>query len=206
MAGEDRLRTRIALEAARIMAEEGIEEHGVAKKKAADRLGLADCRNLPRTEEVEAALIEHHRLFGDADQPRRIAHLRKLALEAMRFLADFSPVLVGGVWSGAAGRFSPIRLHLFPDAPEDVMRKLWDARIPFEEKSHILPRDAELAGEQPALHFYVDGTRVELLLFPSAWKTRNLRKKGGQSVGGGIKDLLRLMEADVPMGKSQQES
>ena len=197
MASEDRLRTRIALEAARIMAEEGIEEPGVAKKKAAERLGLADCRNLPRTEEIEAALIEYHRLYGDADQPRRIAHLRKLALEAMRFLADFSPLLVGGVWNGAAGRFSPIRLHLFPDAPEDVMRKLWDARIPFEEKSHALPRDAELPGEQPALHFYVDGARVELLLFPSAWKTRALRKKGGQPVGGGVKDLQKRMAIDA---------
>jgi len=200
MVSEDRLRTRIALEAARLMAEEGIEDPGVAKKKAADRLGLADCRNLPRTEEIEAALVEYHRLYGDSDQPRRIAHLRKIALEAMRFLADFSPLLVGGVWSGAAGRFSPIRLHLFPDAPEDVMRKLWDARIPFEEKSHTLPRDSDLAGEQPALHFYVDGTRVELLLFPSTWKTRIPRKKGGQIVGGNLKDLQELMavEALIP--------
>lgn len=197
MPSEDRLRTRIALEAARIMAEEGIEEHGLAKKKAADRLGLADCRNLPRNEEIEAALIEHQRLFSDADQPRRIAHLRKLALEAMRFLAEFSPLLVGGVWNGAAGRFSPIRLHLFPNTPEDVMRKLWDAHIPFEEKSHTVPRGEELPGEQPALHFYVDGTRVELLLFPIAWKTRMLRKKGGQPIGGGTKDLQKLMAMDA---------
>ena len=198
MASEDRLRTRIALEAARIMAEEGVEEHGVARKKAADRLGLADCRKLPRTEEIEAALIEHHRLFADAGQPQRIAHLRKLALEAMRFLADFSPLLVGGVWSGVAGRFSPIRLHLFPQAPEDVMRKLWDAHIPFEEKSHTLPRDADLQGEQPALHFYVDNVRVELLLFPSAMKTRSPRKKAAQPIAGNIKDLQGLMAIDSP--------
>jgi len=197
MGSEDRMRARIALEAARIMAEEGVEEHGLARKKAAARLGLADCRNLPQTEEIEAALAGHLRLFGDAGHARNLAHLRKLAMEAMRFLADFSPVLVGGVWSGAAGRFSPIRLHLFPDAPEDVMRKLWDARIPFEEKSHTLPRDAELPGEQPALHFYVDGKRVELLLFPASWKSRSLRKTGGQAAGGSLKDLRRLMEAEI---------
>ncbi len=194
MASADRLRHRIAVEAARIMAEEGIDEHGLAKKKAAARLGVGESRNLPRTEEIEAALIEHQRLFGDAAQPQRLAHLRKLASESMRFLADFSPLLVGGVWNGSAGRFSPIRLHLFPHAPEDVMLKLLNARIPFEEKSHSLPRDAELPGEQPALHFYVDGTRVELLLFPYAWKGRSLPKKGGQAVGGSLKDLRKLME------------
>ena len=190
------MRQRIALEAARIMAEEGIDEPGLAKKKAAARMGVAEQRNLPRKEEIEAALVEHQRLFGAADQPRRVAHLRKLALEAMRFLADFSPLLVGGVWSGSAGRFSPIRLHLFPHAPEDVMLKLLNARIPFEEKSHSLPREAELPGEQPALHFYVDDTRVELLLFPRAWKGRGLPKKAGQAAGGSAKDLEKLMRVD----------
>jgi hypothetical protein len=199
------LRQRIALEAARIMAEEGIDEHGLAKKKAAARMGLAEHRNLPRTEEIEAALIEHHRLFGAADQPRRLAHLRKLALEAMRFLAEFSPVLVGGVWNGSAGKFSPIRLHLFPHAPEDVMRKLWDAHIPFEEKSHCPPREEELPGEQPALHFYADGTRVELLLFPYAWKGRVLRKKGGQPNGGSIKDVQKLMGMETPANPRHRE-
>ncbi|MFM8331258.1 MAG: hypothetical protein ACKN9T_06180 [Candidatus Methylumidiphilus sp.] len=200
---EDRLRTRIALEAARIMAEEGIDEHGLAKKKAAARLGVAASRNLPRKEEIEAALVEHQRLFAGAEQPLRLARLRKLAAEAMRLLSEFSPLLVGGVWNGGVGKFSPIRLHLFAAAPEDVMRKLWNARIPFEEKSHSLPPEAELPGEQPALHFYVDGTRVELLLFPATWKGRSLRKKAGQATSGGdMKDLLRLMDEEHPTGRS----
>lgn len=180
------------------MAEEGVEEHGLAKKKAAARLGQAENRNLPSTEEIEAALVEHQRLFGSADRACHLSRLRKLAAESMRFLAEFSPLLVGGVWNGSAGRFSPIRLHLFPHAPEDVMMKLLNARIPFEEKSHSLPRDAELPGEQPALHFYVDNVRVELLLFPHAWKNRSLPKKGGLAGGGSLKDLRRLMEGALP--------
>jgi hypothetical protein len=206
MSSESRLRQRIALEAARIMAEEGIDEHGLAKKKAAARMGVAEHRNMPRREEIEAALVEHQRLFGTADQFRQIAHLRKLALEAMRFLAEFSPLLVGSVWNGNAGRFSPIRLHLFPHAPEDVMLKLLNARIPFEEKSHSLPREAELPGEQPALHFYVDGSRVELLLFPYAWKGRSLPKKGGQLSGGNTKELEKLIGAEIPSSLNYQES
>ncbi len=195
MATEDRMRRRIALETARIMAEEGIDELGVAKKKAAARMGVAESRHLPRTEEIEAALIEHQRLFGASDQPQRLARLRKLALEAMRFLAEFSPLLVGGVWNGGAGRFSPIRLYLFPAAPEDVMRKLWDARIPFEEKSHCLAAEAESLDDLPALHFSVDDTRVELLVLPQSWKGRSLRKKGREHGGGTLKDLEKLIGA-----------
>jgi hypothetical protein len=194
MAVEDRLKWRIAMEAARIMAEEGIEDHGLAKKKAAARMGGSVNRHLPGKEDIEAALIEHHRLFAPSEHPRRLTHLRTLALEAMRFLSEFSPLLVGGIWSGSAGKFSPIRLHVFPDTAETLMLKLMSANIPFEEKSHSLPPDAGLPGEQPALHFYVDGIRVELLIFPMSWKGRSLGKKTGAAAGGGIKDLLRLME------------
>ena len=196
MANEDRMRTRIALEAARIMAEEGIEDHGLAKKKAAGRLGLVAHRNLPRREEIEAALVEHHRLFGLSDQPRHLNRLRRIALEAMRFVADFSPLLVGSVWTGVAGKLNPVRLCLYPPAPEDVIQKLLKARIPYAEKSHAVTRDAETQSDLPALHFYVDGTRVELLLLPSPWKGQALRYKGSTLSGGGIKDLERLMNLE----------
>ncbi len=197
MVFDDRLRARIALEAARIMAEEGIEEPGLAKKKAVARLGVATQRNLPRREEIEAALLEHQRLFGQYDQPQRLARLRKLALEAMRFLAVFSPVLAGSVWSGSAGKHSPIRLYLYPHAPEEVIRKLLDAHIPFEEKSHSVSRDAETLAGQPAFHFHVDGVRVELLLLPHSWKSNKLHKQSSALAGGGIKELERLIGAGV---------
>lgn len=196
MANEDHLRTRIAVEAARIMAEEGLDEYGLAKKKAASRLGLAAYRNLPRREEIEAALIEHHRLFGQSQQPQQVAKLRKLAVEAMRFLIDFYPVAIGGVWSGGAGKFSPVRLYLYPPTPEDVIRKLLEARIPFEEKSHSVSRDGETLTGQPALHFYVDGVRVELLMLPVTWKGKSIRNKGELLSGGGIKELEKLLNLE----------
>ena len=189
MASEDRLRVRIAKEAARIMAEEGIEDHGLAKKKAASRLGVAAHRNLPRREEIEAALTEHQRLFGQNEQPQQLAKLRQLALEAMRFLAGFSPLLVGGVWSGAAGKFSPIRLYLYAHTPEEVLHKLMETRIPYTEKFHTITRESETFNDQPALQFYVDGIRVELLLLPHSWKGQALSRKGEPVSGGNIKEL-----------------
>ena len=58
------LRRALAQEAARIMAEHGIEDFLQAKRKAADRLGVNDVAVLPKNVEIEAALRAHQRLFG----------------------------------------------------------------------------------------------------------------------------------------------
>jgi hypothetical protein len=184
-----RLRQRIAQEAARILVEEGVAEPALARRKAAMRLGAPALRDCPRGDEIEAALSEYHRIFRPLDQPRHIARLRQLAGEAMRFLREFSPWLVGGVWDGSAGRHSPINLHLVPQAPEDVMRKLLEARIPFVEKTGILALESQRRVEYPALEFYVDDTAVEMLLLPCALKGRSVRKKAGVALGGSLDGL-----------------
>ena len=74
-----RMRQRLALEAARIMAEEGVNDYHLAKRKAAVRLGVAGSRNsprnLPRNDEIQQALEEYLRLFKANSQP---ATLKKL--------------------------------------------------------------------------------------------------------------------------------
>jgi hypothetical protein len=198
-----RLRQRIAQETARIIAEEGVTEPAQATRKAAMRLGAPALRDWPRPEEIEAALSEYHRIFRSLDQPRHIARLRQLAREAMRFLREFSPWLVGGVWDGSAGRHSSINLHLFPQAPEDVMRKLLDARIPFAEKTGVLALESQRGAEYPALEFYVNDTAVEMLLLPPDLKGRSVRKRAGVALGGsldGLEQRLAQPEACGPTG------
>ena len=163
---KDRMRWRIAQEAARIVAEEGIHDYLPAKQKAAARLGLSASRNLPRNEEIDAALDEHHRLFRAGIQAQHLMRLRTIALEAMRFLCDFSPVLVGSVLEGNAGEFSPITLHLFPDTTEAAMGKLMEGGIPFREKSVSASTGPSGSVAQPALSFFVDGVEVQLTLLP----------------------------------------
>ena len=53
----------LAQEAARIMSEQGIDDYGLAKRKAAERFGATDIAVLPKNTEIEAALAAHHRLF-----------------------------------------------------------------------------------------------------------------------------------------------
>ncbi|SMF94149.1 hypothetical protein SAMN02949497_1456 [Methylomagnum ishizawai] len=200
MRPKDRLRLRIAQEAARIMAEEGIHDRLPAKQKAAARLGIADARLLPRNEEIDEALEEYHRLYRADVQKPHIARLRRLALEAMRFLQDFAPRLVGGVLEGTAGEFSPVTLHLFPDAPEDVLRKLMDRGIPFEEKTASLPGGGKRTADYPALRFRVDGVEVELALLPPELKARAREKHTPKGDLAAVEALVRADAAEKREG------
>src|SRR5690348_1548394 len=81
------LRRRIALEAARLISEQGIRDYRVAKRKAAQRVGINDEGYLPRNREIEDALREHQRLFRTEEQPRAQQFRLETARDAMRFLA-----------------------------------------------------------------------------------------------------------------------
>lgn len=198
MSAPDRIRRRIAVEAARLMVEEGLHEYLAAKQKAAVRLGIADTRALPRNEEIDQALSEYHRIYRAEVQPRHIARLRTLALEAMHFLAAFSPRLAGGVLDGSAGEFSPITLHLSTDQPEAVIQRLLEHGIRFEEKSVCLSAGQNRSETWPALSFLADGVRIELVLLPeNAKQARPARKDAPKGTPAEVEALIRLAEAET---------
>jgi hypothetical protein len=128
---EQRMRILLAQECARLMADEGIPDFRTAKRKAALRLAVANKALLPDNREIEQALIDHQRLFHADRQASRLQGLREAALDAMRFLAQFRPRLVGSVLSGTAGPNADIQLHLFADAPQEVALFLIEHRVPF---------------------------------------------------------------------------
>lgn len=193
MSPADKARRRIAQEAARIIAEEGVQDYLPAKQKAAARLGLPASRNLPRNEEIDTSLEEYHRLYRAHIQPKHITRLRRLALEAMRFLSDFAPRLVGGVLDGSAGEFSPITLHLFPVTPEDVIGKLMDNHIPFTEKSGSLPLGRGRIEPCPALSFLVDGVTVDLILLPGEYRQHRSSRRDRNDLKGDEEDVMALI-------------
>ncbi|HEB78581.1 MAG TPA: hypothetical protein ENI90_08645 [Methylothermaceae bacterium] len=161
-----RNRIRIAQLSARIIVEEGVREYAVAKRKAAQRLGLDWGQNLPDDESVTAALQEYHRIFRFHKQPGFIRRLRQIALEVMEFLGGFAPRLSGAVLEGTAGELQPITLHLFPDTPEEVIWHLVTANIRYREEPDL---SVELDGKRtaiPMLSFDWRGTRVEAWLYP----------------------------------------
>ena len=125
------MRARIAAVAARLMAEDGIDDFALAKRKAARSLGAAETEALPANDEIEEELRAYRELYQAEEHPQRIAELRGLALEAMRALEQFHPYLTGPVLKGTAGPYAEIDLQLFPESSKEVEMYLLERNIPF---------------------------------------------------------------------------
>ena len=138
------LRAEIAIAAARMIAEDGVD-YGTAKRKAAKQiLGNNKVRGdvLPDNAMLEDEVRLYNELFFGDTQPARLLHLRNLAVRIMAELMPFQPHLTGAVLNGTAGEHSDIRLQLFSESPKDVEIYLLNKRINFEvsESSHFKGR------------------------------------------------------------------
>jgi hypothetical protein len=130
--GSSNLRRSIAAKAAQLMAEDGIDNYGLAKRKAARALGASESESLPTNEEVEAELRAYQTLYQEEEQPERLRELRQIALEVMELLDDFRPYLTGGVLDGTAGRYSEVDIELYADSGKDVEISLLSHNISYE--------------------------------------------------------------------------
>jgi hypothetical protein len=125
-------RNRIAHLAARLMAEDGIEDYALAKRKAARQAGLADSRELPTNDEIAAALKLYHEIYHEAEHVGRLRSLRQKAVQAMRELEQFQPYLTGSVLNGNAGKYADINLMLFTDNGKAVELYFIDREIAYK--------------------------------------------------------------------------
>jgi hypothetical protein len=127
-------RARIAAAAARLMAEDGIDDFALAKRKAAKQLGAADSQALPGNDEIEAELRAYLALYQADEHPQRVAELREIALDVMQALQRFNPYLTGPVLKGIAGPYAEIELQLFPDSVKEVEIFLLDRNLSYETR------------------------------------------------------------------------
>jgi hypothetical protein len=187
----DLLRQAVAEEAARIMREQGVDDFLLAKRKAAERLGVTDASILPRNTEIEAALVAHQRLFAADRHEAELALLRRSALEAMRLMADFQPRLVGPVLAGTASPHSEINLHLFSDSPETVSLRLEERGVPHEVLERRLRYERDRSVSYPALRFVAGRQTVDAVVFP----LDGIRQAPSSPVDG--KPMRRASTAEV---------
>ncbi|MGI9245723.1 MAG: hypothetical protein ACR2I8_03325 [Steroidobacteraceae bacterium] len=185
------LRLAVAEEAARVMSEQGIDDFLVAKRKAAERLGVVDAAILPRNTEIEAALFARQRLFAGDRHAAALAELRRSALQAMKLMADFDPRLVGPVLAGTASAHSDINLHLFADTPEAVSIRLEERGIPHESLERRLRFERDRTVTYPAFRFVAGRQTVDAVAFP----LDGIRQSPASPVDG--KPMRRATAADV---------
>lgn len=125
------MRQRIAHLAARLMAEDGLQDFSHAKRKAARQLGAEDSRYLPNNQEIEQELRLYQGLFQKDEHEERLLFLRQLAADVMRQLEPFNPRLVGSVLSGTATRHSDVNLEVFPPSLKDVELFLLNRKMAY---------------------------------------------------------------------------
>lgn len=179
------------------MAEEGIDDFALAKRKAARRLGAADTEALPANDEIEAELRDYLALYQAEEHPERIAELRRAALEAMRALERFSPYLTGPVLAGLAGPYAEIELQLFPESSKEVELFLLDRKIEYDasdERRYTGDRARAVA----VILLTWDGAPLRLSVFDprderAAMKTTQAGKVAARA---GIAEVRTLVEAD----------
>jgi len=128
------LRLEVAAEAARILATEGQHNYHVAKKKAAERIGVSERLALPSNIEVKDALLSYQALYGGLAHHDNIDRLRRAAAQAMQLLGDFQPRLVGSVLDGTANCHSRVALHVFAESIETLVLFLLERGIAFDQQ------------------------------------------------------------------------
>lgn len=193
---DQQLRLRLADEAARIVLEQGVRDYQLAKRKAADNLGLGQRSPMPRNTEIQAAIRSRQALFGGEEHASRLHSLRETALEGLHFFADFSPRLVGPVLTGTADAHSAVQLHLFADSPEEVTLFLDERGVPYEQQERRLRLDAERFENYPVVVFSAGEGPIDATILPRV----SLRQAplspvdGRPMVRAGVRDIERLLE------------
>jgi hypothetical protein len=167
-------RARIAGVAARLISEHGITDYALAKRKAAQSLGLPDNAQLPENSEVETELRSFHRLFHDKEQTAALARLRQKAAETMVIVQRFSPYLTGAVLDGTAGRFAEIDIQLYADSAKDVEIFLLNQKIDYQ---HSTPRSERA---EAVLTLHSEGIPINLIVYPSLEERVSHRTRDGR--------------------------
>jgi hypothetical protein len=191
-----RLRQQIAVESARLISEEGIDNFRHARQKAAHKLGIINEHAFPDNEEILEQLKIHQSLFQSDTHIEVIKSLRETALKAMKLFQDFHPRLTGSVLLGHASQHSGIDIQLKADASEDIAMKLLNHGIPYQLIDWKLYLGKNSPVKIPAYQFYADNHKVNLItLKESQWKITPLSPLNGQPMQkASIKQLEALLK------------
>jgi hypothetical protein len=192
-------RARIAAAAARIMAEDGIDDFALAKRKAAKQLGAVEGQGLPANEEIEVELRAYRDLYQAGEHPELAAELLSVALDAMRALEQFNPYLTGPVLKGIAGPYAEIDLQLFPESTKELEIFLLDRNIVFTTReirrfSGDRGRAASvfcLTWDGAPLNLSVFDPRDERVTLKTSQAGRNMDRAGIAEVGALLRNAAK---------------
>jgi hypothetical protein len=149
------------------MVEHGIQDFALAKRKAAERLGVrAGAGALPSNAQIQERVVERQRIFEPDGRDERLVKLRSVATDVMQLLEQFRPKLVGAVLDGTAMLNSAIELHVFSDSPEAVAAALEAQGFRLHDSQRRYRFGRDVTERIPGFELMVDDEELEVMVFP----------------------------------------
>ncbi|MBN1589641.1 MAG: HD domain-containing protein [Pirellulales bacterium] len=141
----EKLRRRIAFEAARLMYGRDESEYFRAKLKAARRVvgGEVKPRDLPSNREIRDQVLALARLHEGDRQRENLRRMRVGALRMMRILRSFRPRLIGSTLTGHVRAGSDIDLHVFANNLEGIRGALEAEGLTFDVERKQVRKQGE---------------------------------------------------------------
>ncbi len=151
----DKIRRRVAWEAARLMYDREETEYFRAKLKAARRIARGDFKpgDLPSNREIRDQIQAWACLHEGQRRTENLRDMRLEALRMMRILRPFRPRLIGSTLTGHVRRGSDIDLHLFSDSIEAVAAMLDEEGFSYAVERKRVRKHGE---ERVFVHIHVD--------------------------------------------------
>ena len=181
---QQQIRMLLVREAARLMVEENVTQFLDAKKLAAKRLFGKPLKNLPSNKEVADAVYQMNHLLDSEVLDQQLFEMRKVAIEVMGALKDFSPRLIGSVSTGRIRESSDIDIHVFVDHIESLLIFLDHLGWKYENTLVTIQQNGRL-NDYHHVYLWFDYP-IELSVYP----TLEIRQNSRSSIDG--KPIKRL--------------
>tara|TARA_A100001015_G_C14872533_1_gene664992 strand:- start:494 stop:1072 length:579 start_codon:yes stop_codon:yes gene_type:complete len=109
----------------RLIVEEGFN-YSEAKQKAGSMLRpnkrqKTKLNNFPTNLEIEKSVKEYLQIFYREDLNKRVYFLREMAINLMRELKAFGPILIGELSRDIATEYTILRICVFSDSSKEVL-------------------------------------------------------------------------------------
>ncbi len=190
------LKQRVAREAATLLYFGAEKEYKQAKEKAAQTFGV---HFLPSNLEVALELDKIADENEGEKRGERLVQMRKEALEMMRLLSRFCPVLIGSVWRGTIKQGSDIDIAAYTDDPEEILKILKARGIIVQKTAWTTVNKRGTTLE--SFHIYSKtvskhGLEIVARSREEAGKKRKCETFGDELKGLSIKELEKVLETN----------
>jgi predicted nucleotidyltransferase len=191
-----KLKHRVTREAATFLYFGAEKEYKQAKERAAKTFGV---HFLPSNLEVALELDKIAEENEGIKRKERLIQMRKEALNVMRLLNLFYPVLIGSVWRGTIKLGSDIDIAVYADDPEEILKVLKAGRVSVLKTTWATVNKRGTTLE--SFHIYAEtcaknGLEIVARSVEEAGKKRKCEIFGDELKGLNLKELEKVLESN----------